>query len=308
LTGHKNICVDFSKPDYVKDNIFVSFILFAVTVYADGTGTITGTVYDSTSNDPIRGALISLRNTTISVMSDSMGRYKIDDLEAGIYSIIARAKGSSGRELKGVKVIQDSNLQIDIFLETKRLDSIMRKPYYKAPYKKGEMVYVDKPLKSPAFDSGQFIPVEYTCDGNNISPQLYIFIITPVSRPKSLAVVCEDPDASRGTSVHWVIFNISPKIIDLPENVEKSIRPDLGYSPKILQPIQGINDFGKIGYDGPCPPKDSINIYYFSLYALDTVLEFDEAQIQKGITKDILMNAMEGHIINESVLMGKYKR
>jgi len=161
-------------------------------------------------------------------------------------------------------------------------------------------------FKSPLFKHGQSIPAIYTCDSIDISPSIIVGL--KQEGPKSFALICDDPDAPRGTWVHWVIFNLPARHLTLPQNINKVIRPDIGQDSTDIQPIQGINDFGKIGYGGPCPPIGPAHRYFFKLYALDTVLEFDKADIQKGVTKDMLLKAMEGHILAESVLMGKYKR
>ena len=98
-----------------------------------------------------------------------------------------------------------------------------------------------------------------------------------------------------GTWVHWVIFNISVYIKELPENIPPQKELKIGAK-------QGINDFRKIGYGGPCPPGGT-HRYYFKLYALDTEINLDP-----GITKAELLKAMEGHILAEGQLLGKYKR
>ena len=148
-------------------------------------------------------------------------------------------------------------------------------------------------VKSPAFKEGGMIPKQYTCDGKDISPPL-----TWTSVPegtKSLALICDDPDAPMGIWVHWVIFNISVYIKELPENIPPQKELKIGAK-------QGINDFRKIGYGGPCPPGGT-HRYYFKLYALDTEINLDP-----GITKAELLKAMEGHILAEGQLLGKYKR
>jgi Raf kinase inhibitor-like YbhB/YbcL family protein len=148
-------------------------------------------------------------------------------------------------------------------------------------------------LRSTAFSEGGMIPRQYTCDGPNVSPPLAWD--APTSGVKSLALIVDDPDAPRGTWVHWVLFNLPADARSLPENVA----PD-----KVLKngAKQGTNDFRKIGYGGPCPPGGT-HRYYFKLYALDTMLNLDA-----GATKDQLLKAMEGHIVAEGQLMGKYSR
>jgi Raf kinase inhibitor-like YbhB/YbcL family protein len=151
-------------------------------------------------------------------------------------------------------------------------------------------------LSSPAFREGEAIPIQYTCDGANISPPLRWGGIPKNSQ--SLAIICEDPDAPSGVFVHWVIFNLPPIVADLPEaapTTESLVESGA---------IQGRNDFENIGYDGPCPPPGSKpHRYFFRLYALDTKL-----RLQAGATKQEFERAAEGRIIAEGRLMGSYKR
>jgi hypothetical protein len=148
-------------------------------------------------------------------------------------------------------------------------------------------------IKSKAFEEGGMIPKKYTCDGMDVSPPL-MWASVPEGT-KSLALICDDPDAPRGTWVHWVIFDIPVETRELPENIPP--QRTLANGAK-----QGINDFRKIGYGGPCPPGGT-NRYYFKLYALDTKIN-----LESGATKAELLKAMEGHILSESQLMGRYKR
>ncbi len=148
-------------------------------------------------------------------------------------------------------------------------------------------------IKSSAFKEGALIPARYTCDNIDVSPQLE-WSQGPAGT-KSFALICDDPDAPMGTYVHWVLFNIPGVSKELKENVPKTGR--LGDGTR-----QGKNDFGKIGYGGPCPPGGT-HRYYFKIYALDKVLDSDN-----GITKKELLNEMEGHILAEGQLMGRYKR
>jgi len=148
-------------------------------------------------------------------------------------------------------------------------------------------------LKSAAFSEGGWIPEKYTCDGDNVSPPLEWSGLP--AGTASLALICDDPDAPMGTWVHWVVFNIPPETDGLPENVPPERELKQGG-------LQGINDFRKIGYGGPCPPGGT-HRYSFKLYALDCRLD-----LPAGITKAQLMAAMEGHILDQAVLMGRYSR
>jgi len=148
-------------------------------------------------------------------------------------------------------------------------------------------------IKSSAFEEGGMIPPKYTCDGADVSPPLSWTSVPEGT--KTIALICDDPDAPMGTWVHWVLFNLPADVKELPENVPSEKNLDNGA-------MQGTNDFGNIGYGGPCPPGGT-HRYYFKFYALDT-----EVNLQGGATKKELLKAMEGHILAEGQLMGRYKR
>jgi Raf kinase inhibitor-like YbhB/YbcL family protein len=148
-------------------------------------------------------------------------------------------------------------------------------------------------LTSPVFDEGGMIPEKYTCDGADLSPPLKWESIPEGT--KSISLICDDPDAPGGTWVHWVYYDIPASTKSVPENVRADDRPGIGGT-------QGINDFRRIGYGGPCPPGGT-HRYYFKLYALDTLLN-----LPSGATKKQLVKAMENHIVGQVQLMGKYRR
>lgn len=156
----------------------------------------------------------------------------------------------------------------------------------------GSAVKID--ISSDDFKEGETIPATYTGDGKNTSPSLR-WTGAPEGT-KSLALICDDPDAPRKTWVHWVIFNIPSSSHGLPEAVPT--RETLADDAR-----QGKNDFGKIGYGGPSPPPGKPHRYYFKLYALDTGLD-----LPAGSTKDELLGAMKGHVLAEGQLMGRYGR
>jgi len=146
---------------------------------------------------------------------------------------------------------------------------------------------------SSAFSDGVMIPQKYTCDDNDISPPLE-WSLAP-DGTKTFALICDDPDAPMGTWVHWVLFNLPGNINELSENIPPVEVLTNGAK-------QGKNDFGKIGYGGPCPPGGT-HRYFFKVYALDV-----ELNVEAGITKSDLLKAMDGHILSEGQLMGRYKR
>jgi Raf kinase inhibitor-like YbhB/YbcL family protein len=148
-------------------------------------------------------------------------------------------------------------------------------------------------ITSSAFDEGAMIPKKYTCDDIDISPPLKWSNVPEGT--KTFAIICDDPDAPMGTWVHWVLFNLPANIDGLPENV-----PTLEVLPNGAK--QGRNDFGKIGYGGPCPPGGT-HRYYFKVYALS-----EELDLESGIPKPELLKAMEDFILSEGQLMGTYER
>ena len=149
-------------------------------------------------------------------------------------------------------------------------------------------------VKSDAFENNGYIPDRYSCDAQDFSPAISWGEVP--SGTKSFALVCEDPDAPFKIWTHWVIFNIPAEQTSLKENITVGELRDLGI-------IQGKNDFGAIGYKGPCPPTGKPHRYFFNLYALDTTLSLEE-----GIGKAKLIAAMQGHIIAESNTTASYQR
>ena len=148
-------------------------------------------------------------------------------------------------------------------------------------------------LTSRAFTEGGAIPARYTCEGQDASPPL-AWADSPAGT-KSLALISDDPDAPGKTWVHWVIYNIPPAAHELREAfpTDKEL-PD--------GTRQGITDFGRTGYGGPCPPSGT-HRYFFKLYALDTTLG-----LPAGSTKPKLEAAMAGHTLARAQLMGTYRR
>uniref|UniRef100_A0A7C4RW89 YbhB/YbcL family Raf kinase inhibitor-like protein n=1 Tax=Fervidobacterium thailandense TaxID=1008305 RepID=A0A7C4RW89_9BACT len=147
------------------------------------------------------------------------------------------------------------------------------------------------------FENNSVIPIEYTCDGRNVSPELKISGIP--SNAKSVAIICDDPDAPVGTFVHWVLWNVpvSSSEVTIPGGLTKVATLPNGAR-------QGLNDFGRIGYDGPCPPKGhGTHHYHFKVYALDTMLN-----LEGNVKKKDLERAMEGHILAKGEIIGLYAR
>jgi len=143
-------------------------------------------------------------------------------------------------------------------------------------------------ITSSAFRNNESIPKKYTCDGENINPPL-TFNELPLTA-KSLVLILDDPDAPGGDFVHWTLWNISPETTEIGE----------GSIPSEVK--EGVTDFNKTGYGGPCPPSGT-HRYQFKLYALDINLELDSNSKKSDIEK-----AMSGHIIDHALLVGLYER
>ena len=148
-------------------------------------------------------------------------------------------------------------------------------------------------LTSPAFEPGRSIPSLYTCDGKDLSPPL-AWSGAPAGT-KSFALIADDPDAPAGAWVHWVLWNLPVTVTDLKARVPAERELSGGAR-------QGTNDFGTIGYGGPCPPSGT-HRYFFKLYALDTVLP-----LKSGATKAELEAAMKGRMLAQAALVGVYHR
>jgi Raf kinase inhibitor-like YbhB/YbcL family protein len=149
-------------------------------------------------------------------------------------------------------------------------------------------------LTSNAFKEGQPIPVQYTCDGKDVSPPLQ-WTGAPANT-RSLALIADDPDAPAGTWVHWVLYDLPASATELAEDTPKSQHLSGGAK-------QGLNDFRRLGYGGPCPPPGKPHRYFFKLYALDTRLE-----LKPGATKAEVERALQNHILGQAQLMGTYQR
>ncbi|MFZ0395204.1 MAG: YbhB/YbcL family Raf kinase inhibitor-like protein [Terracidiphilus sp.] len=149
-------------------------------------------------------------------------------------------------------------------------------------------------LKLPAFSNGSQIPSRYTCIGEDLSPALAWSGVPPAAR--TLALIAEDPDAPRGTFTHWLIWNLPARHSELPQGVPGRETFDDGAR-------QGANDFGRIGYEGPCPPHGRPHRYFFRLYALDTALN-----LESGASRQDLDRAMKGHVLAQADWMGVFGR
>ncbi len=146
-------------------------------------------------------------------------------------------------------------------------------------------------ISSPAFENNQPIPAQFTCDGQDISPELNISDVP--AEAQSLVLICDDPDAPAGSAnpgwVHWIVFNIDP----VTTKIESGTKP-IG--------IEAMNDFRKTEYGGPCPPSGT-HRYFYRLYAIDTKLDFDQS-----VTKQQLLAMIKDHTLDTAELVGLYTK
>jgi Raf kinase inhibitor-like YbhB/YbcL family protein len=149
-------------------------------------------------------------------------------------------------------------------------------------------------IKSSAFSQGQPIPKNHTCEGSDVSVPLRW--TDPPAGTKSFALIADDPDAPMGTWVHWVAYDLPAEAREMTEGVSKQEALRDGTK-------QGLNDFGRVGYGGPCPPPGKPHRYFFKLYALDKKLG-----LPPRATKPQILDAMKSHILAEAQVMGTYKR
>lgn len=139
-------------------------------------------------------------------------------------------------------------------------------------------------VQSPAFAEGHYIPLKYSCDGDNVSPP---FVISHIPKgTKSLAMIVEDIESPNGPFTHWVMWNIAPV-----EKISENSAPG----------VQGKNSNQTAKYYGPCPPN-GVHLYHFRLYALDKML-----QLPEGSDVSALRSAMVGHMLGASTLSARYK-
>lgn len=149
-------------------------------------------------------------------------------------------------------------------------------------------------LSSNAFAPGATIPEQYSCKGADMSPSLQWNGAPP--KTASFALIMDDPDAPSGVWVHWVMWNVPRSAHSLPENVDKREQLDDGSR-------QGTNSFGKVGYNGPCPPAGQTHRYFFRLYALDGQLD-----LAAPATRGELDTAMQGHVLAQTEYMATFHR
>ena len=158
----------------------------------------------------------------------------------------------------------------------------------------GERAAAALSLRSPAFQPNQPIPPRHTCDGEDRSPALAWDGVPDTAQ--AFALVVDDPDAPGGDFTHWVLFDLPASTRELPENVPPAERLERGG-------IQGRNDFGSLGYRGPCPPPGSPHRYRFTLYALN-----GPVNLRPGTTRQQLLQAIQGRLLGQAQLVGTYRR
>jgi Raf kinase inhibitor-like YbhB/YbcL family protein len=144
-------------------------------------------------------------------------------------------------------------------------------------------------VTSTSFPPNGAIPVDYTCDGANKSPQLTFS--APPSGTQTFAIVADDPDAPGGTFTHWIGYNLRGDVRTVPEAAD----------PATLGGTVGTNDFNRTGYGGPCPPRGEIHHYYFRVLGLNSAID-----VPPGATRGAVDSAMSGHVLAEGALVGVF--
>ena len=198
--------------------------------------------------------------------------------------MILKAQMKNQITSKGVLVIVIFGLTIYAFFSMSSTKSVQRKE-------------VRQMTISSAFKDGDFIPKKYACEGQDINPEIVVSNVPEGA--KTIAIICEDPDAPIGTFVHWILWNVpvNGSSVKIPEGIRKVEKLPDGT-------MQGYNDFGKIGYNGPCPPKGhGVHHYHFKVYAVNNVLE-----LKGKITKKELEKALSGKILAQAEIIGLYER
>lgn len=153
-------------------------------------------------------------------------------------------------------------------------------------------------VNTDAFQHGSFIPRKYTCEGQNISPSVSWY--KAPSSTKSFVLIMDDPDAPIGTFTHWIVYDIPASVNSLDEGVSRS--------PMLPQGIkQGINDFGRVGYDGPCPPKHQTHRYFIKVIALD-IKSLNLPPRADRETLDRALQMHREHIVGEGYIYGLFRR
>lgn len=151
-------------------------------------------------------------------------------------------------------------------------------------------------ISTSAFEDGGNIPSEFTCDGDDKSPEISITDVP--SDAEVLTLIVDDPDAPGGVFDHWLIWNLPSDITKIPEDI-----PNDGTVQSLGNAVQGSNGFGDIGYRGPCPPRGPPHRYRFKLYALDSSLD-----LSPGSSKSEVETEMEGSVVSQDEIVGKYGR
>ncbi|HXN33655.1 MAG TPA: YbhB/YbcL family Raf kinase inhibitor-like protein [Polyangiaceae bacterium] len=144
-------------------------------------------------------------------------------------------------------------------------------------------------VTSRSFPPSRAIPVDYTCDGADKSPQLTWS--APPAGTQTFAILAEDPDAPGGTFTHWIAYNVRGDARELPETAD----------PSTLGGTVGNNDFNRPGYAGPCPPKGELHRYYFHVLALNAAID-----VKPGATREAVDGALSGHVLAQGVLVGTF--
>ncbi len=200
---------------------------------------------------------------------------------------------------KGADVSIEDSLGRTATLYASRADRQEIAELFKAAQKEATAERPRLVVSSPTLKSGESIPRDYTADGRNMSPPIGWSGVPPET--KSIALVCEDPDAGNPPPfVHWVIYNVPPNVNALPENIP--FEPNAPMPTAIAGAVQGVSGFRRPIYRGPAPPPGKVHHYHFVVYALDV------AGLQPGLTRADLLGAINGHILAQGEIIATYER
>ncbi|MCP4705482.1 MAG: YbhB/YbcL family Raf kinase inhibitor-like protein [candidate division Zixibacteria bacterium] len=285
----------------VISKILILLFIFSISAFGGDTGAIKGRVNDVNTGEILRFAFIRITGTSFGSMVNDSGYYYIDSIPLGTYEVLVEGRNHLPQNYTDIEVVKDST--IELYSELRHVPVFLRhRP--SLGNKRKELVPDDEPyLKSSIMNNGR-IHEKHTCDGENISPPFWIKNLP--DETKSLVLICDTVTNTLRKFVHWIVLNIPPDIGKLPEAIGKSKYPSINQKSNKMILTQGVNDSGEIGYNGPCIQSGMAQTYFFRMYALDKILRFSRYKIRSGISFDELSKEMDGHILAETVLFGRY--
>ncbi len=284
--------------------ILILFLIVSISVFAGETGALKGVVTDIDTGEKLLCAFVRISSTELCSMVNDNGEFFIDSIPPGFYEIIVEGRNHITKSFSDLEILADST--IVLYTELKHVFVFI--PHRPEWGLTAEEIRRSRPetgpyLKSSIMNNGR-INERHTCDGGNMSPPFWIKNLP--ENTKSLILMCDTWTNTGRKFIHWILFNIPPDIGFLPEGIVKTKYPTLIKNSGEIILTQGINDFGEVGYLGPCPHSGMAQTYFFRLYALDKILRFSKYKMKNGIDFDELSRAMDGHVIVETGLFARY--